>query len=79
MCTHPSPVPGTPVSSPLSQQAARIASLATAANLVLCGDGLADRRLAETVALDLMDCAAVLAARLAEEADRLESATPEGA
>lgn len=48
-----------------AQIAARISSLNVAASVVLSGSGLADSRLAESVAFDLLDQAAWLSRQLA--------------
>ncbi|WP_300335599.1 hypothetical protein [Accumulibacter sp.] len=70
---HPTPAPAAPIREPLTLQAARISSIAVAANLALSGSALADRRAAETIALDLMDVVAILVARLVADAEILES------
>ena len=66
-----------PYSSP-SLTATRIASLTTAASLVLAGDSLGDPRRAEAVAHDLIDVATLLAAELASAVDGIEFPTLKG-
>ena len=63
---------------PINMRASRIASLATAANLVLTGCGLADPRHAETIAIDLMDIAGFLATQLSSDTEDLDY-PPQGA
>lgn len=75
---QPTPTPAAPVRESLSLQAERISSVAAAAGLALSGSALADRRAAETIALDLMDVVAILVARLVSDAEILES-QPQGA
>lgn len=70
---QPTPAPAAPVRESLTLQAERISSVAVAANLVLSGSALADRRANETIALDLMDVVALLVARLVSDAEILES------
>lgn len=63
-----------PAQEPLSTQAARIASLTTAANYLLSGCSPAEPRVTECLVLDLLDCAGILAAQLSAQAERLEAA-----
>ena len=69
-CT-PTPVSGHK-KDPVNMRAARIASLAAAANIVLTGSGLRDPRHAETIALDLMDVAGLLATELSSDTENLD-------
>ena len=55
-----------------AQVASRVSSLSIAANIVMTGDGLCDKRLAESVTVDLLDLAAWLARKLANYHDDLE-------
>ena len=71
------PVSG-PRKEPINMRASRIASLATAANLVLTGGGLADPRHAENIVIDLMDIAGLLAAELASDTENIDY-LPQGA
>ncbi len=59
---------------PLSTQAARIASLTTAANYLLSRSSPADARVTQTLVMDLLDCAGILAAELSNQAGQLEDA-----
>ena len=67
--SHSTATPALGKPEPINMRAARIASLATAANLVLTGSGLCDTRIAETIAIDLMDVAGILAAQLATDTE----------
>jgi len=64
---------------PVSMRAARIASLATAANLVLTGSSLADPRHVEAIVIDVMDAIGVLAAQLANDTEDLVFTPAKGA
>jgi hypothetical protein len=57
----------------LYTQAARIASLTVAANVMLTGGSLADRSQTETIVIDLLDCAGILAAKLATACEAAET------
>ena len=59
----------------INMRAARIASLATAANLILTGSSLADPRHTETIVIDLIDAVGVLAAQLASDTEDLDFST----
>ncbi|HRD68285.1 MAG TPA: hypothetical protein PKY50_19315 [Candidatus Competibacter sp.] len=70
---HPPPVPAAPSPEPLSLQAGRLASVATAAALALSRGSLADPRAAEELALDLLDVVGILARRLASDTEALQA------
>ena len=72
---QPSRTAAAPVRDPLTIQAARIAAVAAAASMALSGCSLTNPRAAEDLAIDLMDVVALLAARLASDAEILESQT----
>jgi len=55
-----------------AQIAARISALSLAANTVLTGDELRDKRLAQEVSMELMETAAWLARKLANYHDDLD-------
>jgi len=57
-----------------AQIAARVSSLTIAAQLVMTGDELCDKRLSESVYIDLLDTAAWLARKLAHYHDDLDAA-----
>ncbi len=57
-----------------AQIASRVSSLTIAAQLVMTGDELCDKRLSESVYLDLLDTAAWLAQKLAHYHDDLDQA-----
>ena len=59
-----------------AQVASRVSSLSIAANIVMTGDGLCDKRLAESVTVDLLDLAAWLARQLANYHDDLKQLEP---
>lgn len=58
-----------------SQIASRISSLSVAAQLVMTGNELCDKRLSESICVDLLDIAAWLARKLANYHDDLEAAS----
>jgi len=66
-------VPAAPSPEPLSLQAGRLASVATAAALALSRGSLADPRAAEELALDLLDVVGILARRLASDTEALQA------
>lgn len=55
-----------------AEVASRVSSLSIAAQIVMTGDGLCDKRLTESVAIDLLDIAAWLARKLAHYHDDQE-------
>lgn len=54
-----------------AQIASRVSALTLAANIVMTGDGLCDKRLAEDVCIELLETAAWLARKLANYHDDL--------
>jgi hypothetical protein len=62
------------MNEPISTLAARIASLSAAASHVLCGSYPAEPLERQNIAIDLMDCAGILATQLSEQAERTEQA-----
>lgn len=58
------------VAPSLSMQAGYIQSLSIAANLVLSGSVLCDDIKAKSIALDLMNCAELIAGRMEEYCDK---------
>lgn len=69
----------TPVPDPITLRAARIASLALAANLILTGSSLSDPRQIETLVIDLTDIAGILAAQLAGDTESAVYSPTQGA
>lgn len=59
-----------------AQVASRVSSLSIAAQIVMTGDGLCDKILTESIAIDLLDLAAWLARRLAHYHDDLDQLKP---
>ena len=55
-----------------AQVAARVSSLSIAANVVMTGDALVDKRLTESIVIDLLELAAWLARQLASYHDQLD-------
>lgn len=70
---YPPPAPAAPSREPLSMQAGRLVSVATAASLALERTTLNDPRASESLALDLLDVVAILARRLASDAAEIQA------
>lgn len=67
--TQSTTAPERRTSDPIAMRAARIASLATAANLVLTGSSLCNTSATETIVIDLLDVAGIMAAQLAVDTE----------